>query len=161
MEKKIEILRELEKNGRISISELASISNVCEDEINQILYDLEKEHIICGYSALINRDKTSNEVVTAIIEVKVKPQIESGFDEIANKISKLDEVNSIYLMSGNFDLMIMIEGKTVKEISAFVYEKLSGFDSIISTSTHFVLKKYKDHHIFITKNKKKRMLIGA
>ena len=122
---------------------------------------MEESGIICGYPALINWDKTDNEVVTALIEVKVAPQRGRGFDKVAERIYQFDEVESVYLMSGGFDLTVIIEGKSMKEVSRFVSTKLSPMDSIISTATYFVLKKYKEHGLPLTKNasKDERMLI--
>ena len=110
---------------------------------------MEKEHIICGYNTIIDWDKTSEEKVTALIEVKVTPQRGLGFDSIAERIYQYDEITSVYLMSGGFDLTVMIEGKTLKEVAFFVANKLATLDSVISTSTHFVLKQYKEQGFFI------------
>ncbi len=107
--------------------------------------DMEKENIICGYHTMINWDNTGNEKVIALIEVKVTPQRGMGFDKIAERIYQYSEVNSVYLMSGAFDFTVIIEGKTMREVAQFVSEKLSPMDSVLSTATHFVLKKYKDH----------------
>ena len=107
--------------------------------------DMEKKNIICGYHTMINWDNTGNEKVIALIEVKVTPQRGMGFDKIAERIYQYSEVNSVYLMSGAFDFTVIIEGKTMREVAQFVSEKLSPMDSVLSTATHFVLKKYKDH----------------
>ena len=123
---------------------------------------MEKEHIICGYTTLINWDNTSKEVVTALIEVKVTPQRGIGFDSIAERVAKFPEVTSVYLMSGGFDFMVLIEGKSMKEIARFVFDKLSTLETVNSTSTHFVLKKYKDHGVDLVETKKdERMLVSA
>jgi len=106
---------------------------------------MENEHIICGYHTLINWDKTQDERVDALIEVKVTPQRGLGFDSIAQRIYQYDEVDAVYLMSGSFDFTVLISGKTMKEVASFVSSKLSPMDSVLSTATHFVLKKYKDH----------------
>lgn len=107
--------------------------------------EMEKEHIICGYHTLINWDNTTEEKVTALIEVKVTPQRGMGFDKIAERIYMFDEVNAVYLMSGGYDFTVILEGKTMKDVASFVSSKLSTLDSVLSTATHFVLKKYKDH----------------
>ena len=107
--------------------------------------DMETEHVICGYHTLINWDNTGNEKVEALIEVKVTPQRGMGFDKIAERIYQYNEVDSVYLMSGAFDFTVFITGKTMREVALFVAEKLSPLDSVVSTATHFVLKKYKDH----------------
>ena len=107
--------------------------------------EMEKEHIICGYHTLINWDNTSEEKVVALIEVKVTPQRGMGFDKIAERIYQYNEVNAVYLMSGSFDFTVFIEGKTMRQVAQFVSDKLAPLDSVLSTATHFVLKKYKDH----------------
>ena len=111
---------------------------------------------------MINWDNTSKEVVTALIEVKVSPQRGLGFDMLAERIAKFNEVTSVYLMSGGFDFMVLIEGKSMKEVARFVFEKLSTLESVLSTSTHFVLKKYKDHGVdLVEKKKDERMMVSA
>ena len=121
---------------------------------------MEEEKIICGYHTMIDWDKTSSEMVTALIEVRVTPQRGQGFDSIAERIYKYPEVRSVYLISGGYDLMVILEGKTLKEVSQFVTDKLSTLDSVLSTATHFILKKYKDHGtIFDQKIKDERMLV--
>ena len=121
---------------------------------------MEQEHIICGYHTLINWDNTSEEKVTALIEVKVTPQRGMGFDKIAERIYQYNEVNAVYLMSGAFDFAVFIEGKTMKEVALFVSSKLSTLDSVLSTSTHFVLKKYKDHGtVLVEEVQDERMLV--
>ena len=123
---------------------------------------MEDEKIICGYHTLINWDNTSKEVVTALIEVKVSPQRGIGFDMLAERIARFNEVTSVYLMSGGFDFMVLIEGKSMKEVARFVFDKLSTLESVLSTSTHFVLKKYKDHGVdLVEKKKDERMMVSA
>ena len=107
--------------------------------------NMEEEHIICGYHTLIDWDKAGIEKVTALIEVRVTPQRGMGFDKVAERIYNYPEVNSVYLISGGFDFMVTIEGKTLREVSQFVSDKLSPLDSVLSTKTNFILKKYKDH----------------
>ena len=121
---------------------------------------MEKEHIICGYHTLINWDNTSDEKVVALIEVKGTPQRGMGFDKIAERIYQYNEVNAVYLMSGAYDFTVFIEGKTMREVALFVSEKLSTLESVLSTATHFVLKKYKDHGtILVQEVQDERMLI--
>ena len=139
------ILAILEKNSRIDIADLASILGRSEVDIANEIADMEKEHIICGYHTLINWDKTSDEKVTALIEVKVTPQKGLGFDAIAERIYNYSQISALYLMSGGFDFTVIIEEKTMKEVAMFVSNKLAPLDAVLSTSTHFVLKKYKDH----------------
>ncbi len=124
------------------------------------LETMEKEGIICGYHTLVNWEKTSNEKVTALIEVRVTPQRGQGFDNVAERIYRYPEVRSVYLISGGFDLMVILEGKTLREVSSFVSDKLSTLDRVLSTSTHFILKKYKDHGtIFVQKTEDEREVI--
>ena len=106
---------------------------------------MEDEHIICGYHTLINWEKTGIEKVTAMIEVRVTPQRGMGFDKVAERIYNYPEVESVYLISGGFDFMVILEGKTLREVSSFVSDKLSPLESVLSTKTNFILKKYKDH----------------
>ena len=139
------ILTTIEKNSRIDIGELAIRLGTEEVEVANTLEALEKEGIICGYHTMIDWDKTSIEKVSALIEVRVTPQREEGFDRIAERIYNYPEVTSVYLISGGYDLLISLEGKSLKEVSQFVSEKLSTLDTVISTATHFILKRYKDH----------------
>lgn len=156
------ILRNLETNSRINLHDLSIMLDCSEEEIANEISKMEEEHIICGYHTLINWDNTKKEVVTALIEVRVTPQRGIGFDMIAERISKFDEVTSVFLMSGGFDFAVLIEGKSMKEVSRFVFEKLSTLDYILSTSTHFVLKKYKDHGVdLVEKKKDERILVSA
>lgn len=146
-----ELLQIIEKNSRIDLKELSVVLGKSEIEIANLLSDLEKEGVICGYYTLIDWDKTTNEKVTALIEVRVTLQRGQGFDKIAERIYNYPEVKSVYLISGGFDLLITLEEKSLKEISSFVSEKLSTLDSVLSTSTHFILKKYKDFGTILEK----------
>lgn len=139
------ILNYIEKNSRVDLKELAVLLGMNEVDVANELQAMETEGIICGYHTIIDWDKVTEERVNALIEVRVTPQRGKGFDEIAERIYKYPEVTACYLMSGGFDLMVSIEGKSLKEISMFVSQKLSTLDSILSTTTHFILKKYKDH----------------
>ena len=154
MDLRNEILNTLEKDSRISPAELAVRLGADETAIVNEVSFLEKEGIICGYLTLINWEKTSEELVTALIEVKVTPQRGNGFDSIAQRIYKYDEVRAVYLMSGGFDFTVIVEGKTMREAALFVSEKLSTMEPVLSTATHFVLKKYKDHGIVFGEEKK-------
>lgn len=156
------ILRNLEHNSRIDLSDLAIMLGVEEATVANEVAKMEDEKIICGYHTLINWDNTSKEVVTALIEVKVSPQRGIGFDMLAERIARFNEVTSVYLMSGGFDFMVLIEGKSMKEVARFVFDKLSTLESVLSTSTHFVLKKYKDHGVdLVEKKKDERMMVSA
>lgn len=145
------ILSIIEKNSRIDIKELAIRLDVPEIDIANELKSLEEEGVICGYHTMIDWEKTSIEKVSALIEVRVTPQRGQGFDTIAERIYKYPEVTSVYLISGGYDLLISLEGKSLKEVSAFVSDKLSTLESVLSTATHFILKKYKDHGTILTK----------
>lgn len=140
-----EILRNISKNSKVTEKDLAIMLNSSEEEIHNEIEKMEEEGIICGYPTLINWDNTHCEKVTALIEVKVAPQRDLGFDKVAERIYQFDEVESVYLMSGGFDLTVIIEGKSMKEIAHFVSTKLSSMESVLSTATYFVLKKYKEH----------------
>lgn len=141
------ILSVIEKNSRIGVSELATILALDELVVANELKAMEEEGIIGGYHTIIDWEKTDIEKVTALIEVRVTPQRGQGFDSIAERIYKYPEVNSVYLISGGYDLLVSLEGKSLKEVSLFVSQKLSAQESVLSTATHFILKKYKDHGI--------------
>lgn len=139
-----EILEILEKNSKATAEQIAVMIGKPVEEVAAAIKKYEDNNVIVGYNTLINWDKTHKENVTALIEVKVTPQRGQGFDKIADRIYKYPEVTACYLMSGGFDLTVIIEGKTMKEVALFVSEKLAPLESVLSTSTHFVLKKYKD-----------------
>lgn len=146
-----ELLAIIENNSKIDLRELAARLGVSEIEIAEELSALERENIICGYHTLIDWEKTTAEKVTALIEVRVTLQRGQGFDRIAERIYNYPEVKSVYLISGGYDLMVTLEEKSLKEIAGFVSDKLSTLDSVLSTATHFVLKKYKDHGTILEK----------
>lgn len=154
------ILQAIDKNSKLTAYDLAAMLGTTEEEVRETIKQLEEETIICGYPTLINWDKTASEKVTALIEVKVTPQRGQGFDKIAERIYKFDEVESVYLMSGGFDLTVIIEGKSMKEVASFVSSKLAPMEAVLSTATHFVLKKYKEHGMPLVQEKSdERMLI--
>ena len=154
------ILAVIEKNSRIDIHDLAILLGESEVAVANEIAEMEKEHIICGYHTLINWDNTSEEKVVALIEVKVTPQRGLGFDKIAERIYNYPEVDCVYLISGGFDFMVMIEGKTMRGVAQFVSEKLSTQESVLRTATHFILKKYKDHgSVMVNPTKDERMLV--
>ncbi|MBR3806854.1 MAG: Lrp/AsnC family transcriptional regulator [Lachnospiraceae bacterium] len=146
-----QILKTIEKNSRISIKELAVLLGKEEIDVANEVAAMEAEGIICGYHTLINWEQTSLEKVNALIEVRVTPQRGQGFDNIAERIYNYPEVDAVYLISGGYDLLVSLEGKSLKAISSFVSDKLSTLDSVLSTATHFVLKKYKDHGTILSK----------
>ena len=139
------ILTFIEKNSRVNLKDLAVMLGVEEAVVANEIADMEKEGIICGYHTLIDWDKTSAEKLTALIEVKVTPQRNMGFEKNAERIYQYSEVNSVYHKSGAYDFTVIVEGKTMRQIAQFVSEKLSTMNSVLSTATHFILKKYKDH----------------
>lgn len=149
-----ELLSILEKNSRIDFSQLAIMLGKSESDVLDEISKLENDGIICGYHTLINWEKTSIEKVTGLIEVKVTPMRGKGFDNMAERIYNYPEVKAVYLISGGYDLLVILEEKSLKEIASFVSEKLSTLDNILSTSTHFILKKYKDHGTIISKQEK-------
>ena len=148
-----ELLSIIEKNSRIDIKELAVRLGKDETAVLKELEALENENIICGYHTLVDWEKASVEKVTALIEVKVTPQRGQGFDRIAERIYNYPEVKSVYLISGGYDLLVTLEEKSLKDIALFVSEKLSALDSVISTASHFILKKYKDHGTIMDKKR--------
>lgn len=146
-----ELLSVIERNSRIPLDELAVILGVSKEAVIDEMTALEKEGIICGYHTLIDWEKTSQEKVNALIEVRVTPQRGQGFDKIAERIYNYPEVRAVYLISGGYDLLVTLEEKSLKEISMFVTDKLSTLESVLSTATHFILKKYKDHGTILGK----------
>ena len=146
-----ELLAIIEKNSRIQLKDLAVILGVEEIDIVNELAAMEADGTICGYHTLINWENTSIDKVTALIEVRVTPQRGQGFDSVAERIYKYSEVHAVYMISGGFDLLVTLEGKSLKEVSNFVSDKLSTLDSVLSTATHFILKKYKDHGTILDK----------
>ena len=151
MEVREKILTFIEKNSRVNLKDLAIMLGIEEAAVAQELTAMEKEGIICGYHTLIDWEKTSIDKVTALIEVRVTPQRGQGFDNIAERIYKYPEVTAVYLISGAYDLLVTLDGKNLRDISRFVSDKLSTMDYVLSTATHFILKKYKDHGTILAK----------
>ncbi len=141
--KKEQVLSILEKDCTISMEQIASMLSSTTEEVATIIDECFKNGTILKNRSVINWEKTDREIVTAMIELKVTPQRGGGFDRIAERIYQYSEVNSLYLMSGGFDLMVIIQGKSMKEVALFVSEKLAPLESVLGTATHFVLKKYK------------------
>lgn len=158
---KKKILDAISKNSRFSTEDLAALLATDPETIRQQIKEMEENNVICGYPTLINWDNTEHEKVTALIEVKVTPQRDMGFNKVAERIYRFEEVESLYLMSGGFDLTVIIQGRSMKEVARFVTEKLSTLEYVNSTATYFVLKKYKEHGLVMTKetDKAERMLI--
>ena len=154
------ILTFIEKNSRIDLAELAVILGEDEVAIANEMAQMEAEHVICGYHTLINWEKTSEEKVSALIEVSVTPQRGQGFDKIAERIYNYPEVHALYLISGSYDLLVSIEGKTLRQVASFVSDKLSTLETVLSTKTNFILKKYKDHGtVMAEKSKDERIMM--
>lgn len=154
-----DILKNMKNNATIDLRDLALMLESDVATVKAEIEAMEKEQIICGYHTLINWDKTSEERVTALIEVKVTPQRGQGFDKIAERIYRFKEVSAVYLMSGGFDLTVIIEGETMKEVALFVGQKLAPLESVLSTATHFVLKKYKDYGVILEEEKKDERMV--
>lgn len=139
-----ELLKLLEDNARLTDEQLARMLDKEVGEIRDMIEKYQRDRVVLGYKTIIDWDKTDKESVSALIEVKITPQRDRGFDRVAEKIYNYPEVESLYLMSGGFDFAVMIEGKTMKEVAYFVAMKLAPIEDVIATSTHFVLRKYKD-----------------
>lgn len=150
-----EILNILDKEkGNVSRAKIAQMLGMEEKEVADKIEKMEKENVIVGYKTIVNWDKTDKDVVVALIDLRITPQIGEGFDKVAERIYKYPQVKSLYLMSGAYDLSVTIEGKSMKEVALFVAQKLAPMDSIISTATHFVLKKYKEEGIVFEDDEK-------
>ncbi|MGI9952547.1 Lrp/AsnC family transcriptional regulator [Moorellaceae bacterium AZ2] len=141
------ILRLLEGNSRLSAKEIAVMLGLPPDQVAQEISRMEEERIILGYSTLINWEKAGEEQVAALIDVKVAPQQDVGFDEVAARIYRYPEVKSVFLMSGGYDLSVLVQGKSLKEVADFVARKLATLEHVQSTVTHFILKRYKQDGI--------------
>ena len=142
-----ELLRLLENDARLSPEALALMLEKEVGDIKAMIEDYEQSGVIVGYHTLIDWDKTDRESVSAMIELKITPQRDRGYDHVAQKIYNYPEVESLYLMSRGFDLAVFIRGKTMREVAFFVAEKLATIDDVVSTATHFVLRKYKDNDV--------------
>lgn len=149
-----EILEILANNARASVEEIALMLDKSVEEVQKTIRKLEDDNVIVGYNTLINWDKSEKDSVVALIEVRVSPQRGQGFDKVAERIYRYPQVKACYLMSGGFDLTVIIEGKTMKEVALFVAEKLAPLESVLSTATHFVLKKYKEEGVIFEENGK-------
>lgn len=148
------LLRLLEGDCTLSRKQLAAMVGTSTERVEEIIRDYEKENVILGYKAVIDWDATDRQDVTALIEVKVEPQRDDGFDRIAERIYQYEEVESCYLMSGDFDMTVIISGRSLQEVARFVSQKLSTIDAVKSTATHFILKKYKESHLIFKKQEK-------
>ena len=159
---KSKILELLETNSRLTAEDIAVMIGEEVAVVATAIKEMEQDQVICGYNTLINWDQSDRkDIVTALIEVKVTPQRGEGFDKVAERIYNYKEVKSVYLMSGGFDFTVIIEGKTLKEVAFFVGQKLAPIDSVLSTATHFVLKRYKEFGVILEAPKKdERMVVS-
>lgn len=148
-----QLLRLIEADCTLTHKQLAAMTGTSEEKVDAEIKRLEEEGLIVGYKAVVDWDKTGREAVTALIEVKVEPQLGDGFDRVAERIYQYEEVESCYLMSGDFDMTVIISGRTLREVANFVTQKLSTIDAVQSTATHFILKKYKENHLIFNKEK--------
>jgi len=157
-----DILSMLEGNAKLTAAEIAVFLGADEAEIAAEIKSLEQEQVICGYGALINYSQADNAPTTALIEVKVTPARGEGFNRIAERIYLFDEVKSVYLMSGAYDFAVIVEGKSLEDIASFVSDKLATLDSVLSTATHFVLRKFKDHGVIFNqpRDDAERMIVS-
>lgn len=145
------LLQLLEDDCTLSHAQLAAMTGMSESEVASTIERYERDNLILGYKAIVDWDRTERESVTALIEVSVTPQRGEGFDRVAERIYQYDEVESVYLMSGSFDLTVIISGRTLKEVALFVGEKLAPLEDVTGTATHFILKKYKEKHLIFQK----------
>lgn len=151
------LLKLLDTNARLSVAQLAAMLNTTEEDVAAKMARLEQEGVVRAYKALIDWERTDREYVTAVIELRVTPKRDLGFEGIAETIMRFDEVESVYLMSGGYDLLVTVTGRTFKEVSMFVAKRLSTLDSVISTATHFVLRRYKESGVmFLSEEKDER-----
>ncbi len=163
MEKKdIEILRMLEEDARIGTSEIAKALELDEKEVEKKIKEFEERGIILKYKAVIDWEKAGLEKVCALIDVKVTPERDKGYDSVANRIARFPEVKALYLVSGAYDLSVLVEGRDMKEVASFVAEKLAPLERVQSTTTHFILKRYKENGIkfFGEEDKRRRLAIS-
>ena len=153
-----EVLDLLKENARIPAKDLAGILGVEEQQIKDAIRSLEESGLLVKYTAIINSEKADDVLVEALIEVKVTPKKKEGFDGIAKQIASFPEVKAVYLMSGAYDLAVFVEDKTLQQVSRFVSERISTFDGVLSTATHFILKKYKIEGVLTEKDDEDRRI---
>ena len=144
-----ELLQLLKKDARESIKNLAEMLNISEDEVRNRITQYETQGVIRGYQAVVNEDQLELDRVRAVIEVRMKPERGGGYDRVANRIGRFPEVDSLFLMAGGYDLLVFVKGSSLKEVAGFVNERLATLDGVLSTSTHFTLKTYKDQGILM------------
>lgn len=140
----MKLLKLLNKDARYSVEDLAVMLGISEEEVASEIDQMEKDGVICGYKPLIDWEKIDESFISAVIEIKVIPKAGLGFEEVAKRVMKYPAVETVYLMSGGYDLLVLVKGKTFKEVAMFVSKELSTIDSVTSTATHFVLRRYKE-----------------
>src|SRR5436305_1189779 len=145
------LLKLLRENASLKPSQLAAMLNSTEAEVQAKIQQFEQDHVILGYRTVVNEEKLGIDVVRAVIEVKITPEREGGFNRLAERIAKYSEVTSCYLMSGGYDLLVFVEGKNLREVASFVSEKLATIQGVLSTATHFILKPYKEQGVLMTR----------
>jgi DNA-binding Lrp family transcriptional regulator len=143
------LLKLLRENAALAPSQLSKMLNIPEADVSSRIEAFERDRIILGYRTILNEEKLGLDTVRAVIEVKITPERGGGFDRLAERIAKYAEVHSCYLMSGSYDLLVIVEGKTLREVATFVSEKLATVQGVLSTATHFMLKPYKDQGVLI------------
>ncbi len=148
------LLAALEEDCKLSVEQLAAKAGMTPEEARAEIRQAEEDRLILGYKAIVDWERTAQEAVTALIEVNVTPQRGEGFDRIARRIYQYDEVESCYLMSGSFDMTVIISGRSLKEVAQFVGQKLAPIEGVTGTATHFILKKYKEKHLIFEKQEK-------
>ena len=156
-----DIINLLTDDARYTVKKIAQILNEKEDKIESIIDDMEKSGVIVKYTAIINSEEYSDDNVQALIEVRVTPEPSKGFEAIAEEIASFDEVDSIYLMSGGYDFCVILKGKSLRQVAMFVSERLSTLGGVISTATHFILKKYTIDGVKLSADSERRMAVGA
>lgn len=143
------LLKLLREDASLTPHELARLLDQPESQVANLIRDYERDQIILGYRTILNEEKLGIEIVRAVIEVKITPEREGGFDRLAERIARYHEVTSCYLMSGAYDLLVVVEGRTLKEVASFVSEKLATLQGVLSTATHFMLKPYKQQGVLM------------
>lgn len=152
------LLKLLRNNAALKPAELGALLNVSEKEVTTKITAYERDQVILGYRTILNEEKLGVEIVRAVIEVKITPEREGGFNRLAERIAKYSEVTSCYLMSGGYDLLVVIEGNTLREVASFVSEKLATIHGVISTATHFMLKPYKEQGVLMNRERNEERL---
>ncbi len=154
-----EIIEMLENDAKASVEDMAAMAGATAAEVKAAVEKLENDKVIVKYAAIVNREKTTSEEAEALIEVKVIPMRGLGYDDLAERIYKFAEVKSVYLMSGTFDLAVIVRAANMKQISQFVFEKLAVLEGVASTVTHFIMRKYKEHGVILTEKEEKERLV--